>query len=256
MNPAEALAASLAKASRGTVRAVVLYGSQLLKTRPDQHSAFDFVVVVTEYRDFYAALKDAGELHRPVWLMASLARVLAPNSIAFAPDDGRSGIAKCQIISTEHFEQALGPDPSDHFLLGRLVQRVETVWAAGEDDAAWVRAQLEGARARVLDWMLPYMDDPVDAVGLGRRLARGLLRVPSSAPKRRIAHRRSSRLRPSTSARSSRPSWSKACSTASSWRMAGRTVRPSRLHRPSVAGGAGTSGAPRFARRPGGSSTW
>lgn len=170
MTRAEALTASLAEASGGNVRAVILYGSQLLKTRPDKHSAFDLVVLVHDYRAFYRALSSAGELHRPVWLMTAMARLLAPNSIAFAPDGSDGGIAKCQIVSSEHLERALGADPPDHFLLGRLVQQVETVWAATPEDRAWVEGQLEGARSRVLDWMLPYLDEPVDPVGLGRRL--------------------------------------------------------------------------------------
>jgi len=170
MTRAEALTASLVQASDDTVRAVLLYGSQLLKTRPDEHSAFDLVVVLRDYRAFYTALNAAGELHRPPWLMTAMAGVLAPNTIAYAPGEGTEGIAKCLIVDAEHFERALGPQPPDHFLLGRLVQRVATVWAASEEDEAWVEAQLDGARGRVLDWMLPYLDAPVDAEGLGRRL--------------------------------------------------------------------------------------
>ena len=170
MTGAEALASSLVEAADGRVRAVVLYGSQLLQTKPDRHSAYDLVVVVTDYRGFYAGLKASGELHRPVWLMTQMAGVLAPNAIAFAPAEGDVGIAKCQIVSVADFERALGPTPPDHFLLGRLVQRVATVWSASPADAAWVEEQLAGARGRVLDWMLPYLDEPVDAAGLGRRL--------------------------------------------------------------------------------------
>lgn len=170
MTGAEALSASLVEAAGGHVRAVLLYGSQLLQTRPDRHSAYDFVVVVSDYREFYRGLKRSGELHRPVWLMTSMAGVLAPNAIAFAPDQGDSGIAKCQIVSEEDFQRALGADPPDHFLLGRLVQHVATVWSASDEDLAWVAEQLAGARGRVLDWMLPYLAEPVDAEGLGRRL--------------------------------------------------------------------------------------
>lgn len=166
----EALAASLVQAAGGGVRAVVLYGSQLLKTRPDEHSAYDFVVIVEDYRAFYSGLAASHELHRPVWLMTWMARVLAPNSIAFAPEEGRSGIAKCQIVSAADFELELSADPPDHFLLGRMVQRVRTVWSSGPEAQDWVESQLEGARSRVLDWMLPYLERPVDAAGLGRRL--------------------------------------------------------------------------------------
>lgn len=170
MTGAEALAASLAAAAEGSVRAVILYGSHLLQTRPDEHSAYDFVVVVDDYRAFYAGLSRSHELHRPVWLMSGLARVLPPNSIAYAPDDGRRGIAKCQVVSAADFERGLGADPPDHFLLGRMVQRVSVVWSSGPEATAWVEARLAGARGHVLDWMLPYLDEAVDAAGLGRRL--------------------------------------------------------------------------------------
>jgi hypothetical protein len=170
MTGAEALAASLVEASGGHVRAVLLYGSQLLNTRPDRHSAYDLVVIVDDYRAFYGGLGASGELHRPVWLMSAMAGVLAPNAIAYAPADGEAGIAKCQIVSSEHLERALGSDPPDHFLLGRLVQRVAIVWSSGDEDASWAAEQLAGARGRVLDWMLPYLDAPVDAADLGRRL--------------------------------------------------------------------------------------
>jgi hypothetical protein len=44
------------------------------------------------------------------------------------------------------------------------------VWARSEGDAEWAASQLAAARAGVLAWMLPYLDEPVDAAGLGRRL--------------------------------------------------------------------------------------
>jgi hypothetical protein len=168
--PGDELARRIAEDGDGSVRAILLYGSQLLNARPDRHSAYDMVVIVDDYRAFHQALDRAGELHRPVRLMTWLAGVLPPNNIAFAPDDGREGIAKCQVVSVRHFERALGPNPPDHFLLGRLVQHVETLWAATPEDEAWVAEQLADARGRVLEWMAPYLDEPVDAAGLGRRL--------------------------------------------------------------------------------------
>jgi len=170
VSPAEALAERLVVAANGTVRAILLYGSQLLGARPGRHSAFDFVVVVDDYRAFHRALAATQELHRPVWLMTALARVLPPNTFAFAPDTGHVGIAKCLVTSSEHLSSGLGPNPPDHFFVGRMVQRVRTLWARSPADAAWVEQQLAGARARVLEWMLPYLDQPVDAAGLGRRV--------------------------------------------------------------------------------------
>lgn len=168
--PAVRLARQLAEAGGGGVRAVLLYGSQLLRTRPDAHSAFDFVVVVSDYRTFYGGLRAAGELPRPVWLMRTMARVLPPNVIAFAPGEGREGIAKSLIISADHFERALGSRPPDHFVLGRMVQRVGIVWSASAEDANWVERQLAGARSRVLTWMAPWLEGTFDAARLGRRL--------------------------------------------------------------------------------------
>ncbi len=194
--PGTSLAHRLVTAGGDSVNGIVLYGSQLLPARPDRNSAFDFVVIVDDYRAFYRSLAQADELHRPVWLMASLANVLPPNAIAFAGSSeqrgeaqGEDGIAKCQIISTTHFARALSDHPPDHFLLGRLVQRVEILWSRSPSDQKRIADQLASARAGVLGWMLPYLDSPVDAAGLGRRLLevcyRGELR-PEAADR---AHR-------------------------------------------------------------------
>lgn len=180
---ARSLAERLVGDAGDSVRAVLLYGSRLLQTRPDPHSALDFVVVVDDYHAFYRGLADAGELHRLVPLMTALARVLAPNVIAYAPGDGREGIAKCLVVNKPDLERALGPRPPDHFLLGRLVQRIGYVWWADEGERAWVEERIESAQRRVLDWMAPYLQGPVNGTALGRRLLevcyRGELRPES-----------------------------------------------------------------------------
>lgn len=167
---ARALAERLVAQSNGSVRVVLMYGSRLLKTNPDRHSALDFVVILDDYRSFYEGLAQVGELGRPVWLMRALSRVLAPNVIAYMPDDGAHGIAKCLIISTEDFERALGPELPDHFLLGRMVQRVGVIWAATDAQESWVYLAIEGAHSRVLGWMAPYLQEAFDAPALGQRL--------------------------------------------------------------------------------------
>lgn len=187
---AHELALGIVSAAGRAARAVLLYGSHLLGTRPDRHSAVDLVVIVDEYRSVYESLSQAGALHRPVAVMSALARVLPPNVHAFAPDDGRSGIAKYLLVSRPDFARALGPAPPDHFLLARLVQRVGVLWTASEADAAWVHAQLDGSRARVLDWIAPSLSEPVDAEQLGRRMLevsyRAELRPESTARADRI----------------------------------------------------------------------
>lgn len=154
----------------GTVRAVLLYGSHLLGTNPDEHSAVDLVVVVEDYRSFHRALARAGELHRPVSIMTVLARALPPNVMAYAPGDGRAGMAKYLVVSRDDFARALGPEPRDHFLLGRLVQRVGVVWTASDADASWIDERISAGRSGVLDWMAPYLSGTFDAESLGRRM--------------------------------------------------------------------------------------
>lgn len=167
---ARGLAEKLVADTDDTVAAVLLYGSRLHRTNPDVHSALDFVVIVNEYRSFYRALANANELHRPVGLMTALAGVLAPNVLAYAPGDGRQGLAKCLVVSRDHFARALGPNPPDHFILGRLVQKVGRVWAADAASAEWVQRQIDGAHARVLEWMAPYLDGAFNGAELGQRM--------------------------------------------------------------------------------------
>ncbi len=166
------LAEQLAEAGGESVRAVLMYGSHLSKTSPGKHSAYDLVVLVRSYGSFYETLKASGEIHRPASMFSALSTVLPPNVIAFTPDDGSQGMAKCLVIRDDDFEVALGPSPPDHFLLGRMVQRVALVWSRSPGDAEWVESLLAGARARVLDWVAPFMGpgETFDAASLGRRL--------------------------------------------------------------------------------------
>ncbi len=187
---ASELADALVGISAGSIRSILLYGSHMLDANPDRHSAFDFVVIVDEYRPFYAVLNAAGELHRPTLLLSMMAQFLPPNVIAFAPEHARDAIAKCIIVSRAHLERGLGPNPPDHFLLGRLVQKVGPVYSATPSDAEWVEQLLASARDRVLGWLEPYLDAPLDAEGLGRRMLevcyRGELRPESGQRAARI----------------------------------------------------------------------
>jgi hypothetical protein len=164
------LAQALVGASGGTVEAILLYGSHLHGANPDRHSAHDFVVIVSEYPAFYAALHGAGEIHRPHALMSAVARVLAPNVIAFTPEEGRAGIAKCLIVSGRDFETALGERPPDHFILARMVQEVGLVWVQDRATRKWIQGCIDGARARVLSWVGPFLEEPFDAEALGHRM--------------------------------------------------------------------------------------
>lgn len=180
---ARVLATRMQEVAGDSMCAILLYGSRLLKANPDRHSALDFVVIVEDYALFYRALSRRGMLGRHPGMMSTLSKVLPPNVVAFVPDDGALGIAKCLVVSRGHFERALGPTPPDHFLLGRMVQRIGILWTASTGHREWVTGVLDRAHAHVLDWMAPYMTGSFDAEGLGRRLLevcyRGELRPES-----------------------------------------------------------------------------
>lgn len=164
------LAEALAEAAGPGVRAVLMYGSHLLRAKPGRHSAYDLVILVDAYGPFYRQLKASGEIHRPASMFTALAAVLPPNVIAFTPDEGREGMAKCLVVRTDHFERALGPRPRDHFLLGRMIQKVALVWSRSPADEAWVEDLLRQGRARILTWMAPYLEGDFDVAELGRRV--------------------------------------------------------------------------------------
>mgnify|MGYP005850614815 CR=1 FL=1 len=165
----EALARALAEVAGGTAVAVLMYGSHLNDSSPGSGSAYDLVVVVEEYGAFHRALKERGEIHRPLVLFDTLAVVLPPNVIAFTPDEGRSGMAKCLVIRRDHFENALHARPRDHFLLGRMIQKVALVWHAGAEVEAWVQRCLDRARMGIPVWMAPFVDGSFDIDAFGRR---------------------------------------------------------------------------------------
>ncbi|HSM60081.1 MAG TPA: hypothetical protein VK849_04760 [Longimicrobiales bacterium] len=168
--PVESLVASLRAGARESLEAVILYGSRLHGARPDRYSALDLVVIVRDYATFYEHLRAAGELHHSPRLMTALSRVLPPSVVAFTPGDGEGPLAKCLVVDRRHLERGLGADPPDHFLMSRLVQRVEIVWARDADTRTWLERLLREARGNVLSWVAPWLDEPFDAEALGRRM--------------------------------------------------------------------------------------
>lgn len=167
--PAARIARRLVELSNGTVDAVLLYGSHAHGAGPDQYSALDLLVIVTDYGDFYQALHSAGMLHRPAWVMSALARILPPNSIAFSPGEASDGLGKCLVITRKHFAEALGPRRKDHFVVARMLQTVLVLFGRSEADTAWVMHRIEEARDHLLDWLGPFLDVPFDAGSVGRR---------------------------------------------------------------------------------------
>lgn len=159
---------SLVEAAHPHVAAVILYGSQLHRASPSEHSAWDLVVVVRDYAGFHRAMHAAGHQQRAPWKMNLLAPILPPYVTAFAPPSMEGTLAKCVVVSLDHFIRALAPSAPDHFLKGRMVQHVEPVWTDTPGEAERMAGLLAAARRDVLRWAGPFLDEPFSAEDLTR----------------------------------------------------------------------------------------
>jgi hypothetical protein len=150
--------AALREAGGPALEVVLLFGSQLVRAMPGAHSAWDLVVIVNDYGTFHRHLVDAGHHRRPAWLLTLFARVLPPNITAFDPGEGVP-LAKCAIVSREHFLRALQPGAPDHFLKGRMVQAVAVLWSRSDETHQQVERALQNARDGVIRWVAPHVAD-------------------------------------------------------------------------------------------------
>ena len=167
---AEALVATLVRAGDGSVLAVLLFGSRLAGTEPGHFSAYDLVAVVDSYRAFFRRLVDAGHHRGSPALLTALARVLAPNVISFDPGLPGGELAKVMVLTLPAFERAVSARAPDHFLKGRMVQRVKLQHAVSEELAQRVCGLIALARRDVLHWTAPYLPEPFSAGDLARRM--------------------------------------------------------------------------------------
>lgn len=168
--PIEQLVERLRETSGDCLEAVLAYGSRLVGTNPDPHSAWDLVVVVDDYRAFYRALSDGGCTARSVALLATVSRVLAPTVVAFWPSPPDGPLAKCLVISRADFERELGPRRLDHFCLGRMMHRIAVVYTRDGAAAVWVEEIVAGAREMALDWTLPFLPESFSVDDFCRRM--------------------------------------------------------------------------------------
>ncbi len=155
------LSAFVAEAFGASTVAVIHYGSHAQGRRPSADSAFDFFVVVDDYREAYTSLKArVGTSYSP-GLATSLANRLPPNVIAVSQpvSEGAVRRAKCCVISLAHLDWACSPRAWDHFCQGRLMQHVLVSWV--RDDAAMVRvrAALASVRTHTLVWVAPSLPE-------------------------------------------------------------------------------------------------
>jgi hypothetical protein len=175
---ARALAEEFVAAGGGEVAAIILYGSQLHRSSPNAQSAWDLVVIVDAFPPFHRALRASGHHTRSPILLNLMGAILPPYVTAFAPWGAGRPMAKCVILRRDQFRRAMGPGSRDHFLKGRLVQHVETVWAASPGIVEDIDRILARARRETLDWVGPFLDDqPFDSA----RYSQEMLRVSFAA---------------------------------------------------------------------------
>ena len=145
-------------AGEDQVRTVLLFGSRLVQASPDRFSAYDLVLVVENYRGFYDALARAGLSRRSPALQAVLNRLLAPNVVAFAPEGWNDGpVAKIMVLEPAAVARALSRRAPDHFLKGRLVQRVALLHARDDAASDWMAGLVTDARHDILRWAGPFL---------------------------------------------------------------------------------------------------
>ena len=153
---------ALAEVGGESVATILLYGSHVQASSPNRWSAYDFLLVTDSYSLFYKRLLAEGHHSRPAWLLAALSHILAPNIISF--DGGRTDRppAKCAVVTARHLRRALRPHSPDHFLKGRVVQKLAMVWSRGPSDEEVVISALKVARDGIVGWVRPFLPHPFD----------------------------------------------------------------------------------------------
>ncbi len=158
---ARSLIEALVESGGGSIAGIISFGSQLVNASPNPHSAWDFVVIVDDYRQFHTALVSAGHHVRSPKTLTFLAGFLAPSITAFSPTRQGTPVAKCAIVNRSGFAKALAPRSPDHFLKGRMVQQVEVAWTRNAQVASEFQEQLASARLDVFDWAGPRLTEPM-----------------------------------------------------------------------------------------------
>ena len=149
----------LNEACGSNLAAVIFFGSVLVGTSPSKDSAADLFVVVEDYEQFYRDLGSRLPAARRASIMATINRMLPPNVIYLRdPADLRAG-AKCFVIDRQDLMRGLSKNARDHFCRGRLVQRVQIVYARTAQLREEVEKGLEAARRASVEWVPLYLPE-------------------------------------------------------------------------------------------------
>lgn len=163
---------ALAEAGGDSVATVLLYGSHVQASNPNEWSAYDFLLVTDSYSDFYGRLAAGGHHSRPAWLLTALSHLLVPNVISFDMGRPDQPPAKCAVASPRHFLRALRPRSPDHFLKGRAVQKLALVWSRSSQDEAMIIGGLREAREGIVRWVRPFLPGPFQLEEFAERMLR------------------------------------------------------------------------------------
>lgn len=163
---------ALIEAGGEAVETVILYGSRVQASAPNRWSAYDFLLVTDSYPRFFEKLVAAGRHSRPAWLLTALSHALPPNVISFEMGGEDQPPAKCAVVTLKHLRRSLRPLSPDHFLKGRVVQKLALVWSRGPSEEAEVVAAVRGAREGIVRWVRPFLPDPFDLEGFAKTMLR------------------------------------------------------------------------------------
>jgi hypothetical protein len=175
---AQRLAAYLARAFGPATVALLHYGSHAQRAENGEDSAWDFFVIVDDYRGAYRALAATLPGRFPAGRAAILNRILPPNVISVvAPESGGARTAKCCVLSVRDLARACSPRPADHFVRARLFQQIHMPWARDEASRERVAHSVMAARWETYEWSRPFLPARFDA----RAYLRTLLEVSYAA---------------------------------------------------------------------------
>jgi hypothetical protein len=163
---------SLAQVGGDAVETIILYGSRVQASAPNRWSAYDFLLVTDSYSRFFQKLVAAGRHSRPAWVLTALSHFLPPNVISFHMEGEDQPPAKCAVVTLRHLQRSLRPLSPDHFLKGRVVQKLALVWSRGASEEAQVGAAIQGAREGIVRWVRPFLSSPFDLEGFAMTMLR------------------------------------------------------------------------------------
>jgi len=164
------MALALAGAFGPSAVAVIHYGSRARGVDARADSAYDFFVIVDDYREAYASLTGAMEAGVSARTATMLARVLAPNVHAIPPVPPGGRRNKCGVLTMRELGGVAELRASDHFVVGRLFQHVQLLWVRDAAADRGVRDALIEIRARTFDWGRSFLPEFFTAADYCRSL--------------------------------------------------------------------------------------